>query len=257
MSPVNLTADGHLLTIELDRPAARHALDWATLELLHVAFTRLNEDDELWAGVLTATGTTSFCAGADLKTLPEETARKRREGIAPPSTILHDLTVDKPLICALNGDAHGGGVELALACDLRIAADHVTLALPEARVGLVPAGGATYRLPALVGRSRALQMMFTGTPVDADTALRWGLVDRVVPAQDLRAATGELAADILRCAPLATRAIKRLVGGTVAADQRRQLAAESQALAAIQATADAAEGVAAFRQRREPAWGAR
>ena len=165
---------------------------------------------------------------------------------------MHGLRVRKPLLCAINGDALGGGLELALACDMRIAADHVRLSLPEARVGLIPAGGATYRLPQLIGRGHALRMMLTGEPVSATEAFAWGLVDRVVPSDDLKTATGEWIDTILRSAPLAVQAIKELVDASSPATDA--LAAEAAAIARIQRTADAAEGPLAFRERRAPVW---
>ena len=255
--PVIVTQRDRALCIELNRPAVGNALDWATLEGLHRAFTRLNEDEGLWAGVLTAAGDGMFCVGADLKKLPQQVAEKMKDGIAPPDTIMHGLRVRKPLLCAITGDALGGGVELALACDMRIAADHVRLSLPEARVGLIPAGGATYRLPQLIGRGRALRMMLTGEPVGAIEALEWGLVDRVVPKDDLDAAVGEWIDTILRSAPLAVQAIKELVEASSAATGTEALAAEAAAIARIQRTADAAEGPLAFRERRAPVWSGR
>ncbi|MGF2946022.1 enoyl-CoA hydratase/isomerase family protein [Mycobacterium sp. Lab-001] len=243
-----------VLHIQLNRPTAGNALDWATLEGLHRAFTRLNEDERLWAGVLTATGEAIFCAGADLKALPQQVAEKLKQGIAPPDTIMHGLRVQKPLLCSLNGDAFGGGVELALACDLRIAADHVRLSLPEARVGLIPAGGATYRLPQLIGRGHALRMMLTGEPVCATEALAWGLVDQVVPKDELDGAISEWTEMILRSAPLAVQVIKELVDAAPSMPATAALQAEAAAIARIQRTADAAEGSRAFRERRAPTW---
>ena len=250
--PVIVTERDRALYIQLNRPTVGNALDWDTLEGLHRAFTRLNEDEGLWAGVLTAAGDAMFCAGADLKRLPRQVAEKLKQGIAPPDTIMHGLRVRKPLLCAINGDALGGGLELALACDMRIAADHVRLSLPEARVGLIPAGGATYRLPQLIGRGHALRMMLTGEPVSATEAFAWGLVDRVVPSDDLKTATGEWIDTILRSAPLAVQAIKELVDASSPATDA--LAAEAAAIARIQRTADAAEGPLAFRERRAPVW---
>lgn len=255
--PVIVTQRDRVLCIELNRPAVGNALDWETLEALHRAFSRLNEDEGLWAGVLTAAGDGTFCVGADLKKLPKQAAEKRNEGIAPPDTIMHGLRVRKPLVCAITGDALGGGLELALACDLRIAADHVRLSLPEARVGLIPAGGATYRLPRLIGRGRALRMMLTGESVGAAEALEWGLVDQVVPKADLEAAVGRWIDTVLRSAPLAVQAIKELVDAAATATPADALTAEAAASARVMRTADAAEGPLAFRERRAPVWSGR
>lgn len=252
--PVIVTERDRTLYIQLNRPAAGNALDWATLEGLHRAFTRLNEDHRLWAGVLTAAGDTTFCTGADLKTLPQEVVEKQRQGIPLPETIMHGLRMRKPLLCALNGDAYGGGLELALACDMRLASDHVRLALPEARVGMIPAGGATYRLPQLIGKGNALRMMLTGEPISATEASAWGLVDRVVPKGELAGAVDEWIDMILRSAPLAVQAIKELVDASSATDANAALRAEAVAIARIQRTADAAEGPRAFRERRVPTW---
>jgi enoyl-CoA hydratase/carnithine racemase len=252
--PVVVTERGRTLYIQLNRPGVGNALDWATLEGLQRAFTRLNGDEDLWAGVLTAAGDTVFCTGADLKTLPRQVAEKQKQGIAPPDTIMHGFRVRKPLLCALNGDAFGGGLELALACDMRIAADHVRLALPEARVGVIPAGGATYRLPQLIGRGHALRMMLTGEQISATEAFAWGLVDRVVPKGEFDEAISGWVDTILRSAPLAVQAIKELVDTASSIPATTALKAEAAAIAHIQRTADAAEGSRAFRERRAPKW---
>lgn len=255
--PVVLTERGRALYVHLNRPTVGNALDWATFEGLHRAFTRLNEDEGLWAGVLTAAGDNVFCTGADLKNLPREVFAKQKQGIPLPDTIMHGLRVRKPLLCALNGDAYGGGLELALACDMRIAADHVRLALPEARVGVIPAGGATYRLPQLIGKGNALRMMLTGETVTATDALAWGLLDRVVAKGELDEAITEWVDTILRSAPLAIQAIKELVDASTATHAEAVLEAEATAIAHIQRTADAAEGARAFLERRAPMWSGR
>lgn len=251
--PVVVDERDHVLYVRLNRPQAGNALDWSTFEGLHAAFNRLNDDPDVWVGVLTGTGDEIFCAGADLKSLPREVAEKRKQGIPLPDTIMHNLRVRKPLLCVLNGDAHGGGAELAIACDMRIAADHVRIALPEARVGMIPAGGATYRLPQLIGRGRALRMMMTGEPVSATDAYNWGLVDRVVPRTGLAEATTECVTAILGSAPLAVQTIKELVDTSATANSEL-IDAEAKAIARIQRTADAAEGTRAFLERRPPAW---
>src|SRR5207245_2480497 len=153
----------------------------------------------------------TFCVGADLKRLPTEVASHAAIGRGLPPTPLSGLELTKPVICAVNGDALGGGFELALGFDLRIAAEGARFGFPEARWSLVPAGGGTYRLPRLIGAARTLELMLTGEPISAWQALGWGLVQRVVPAEDLEAATERLVEAILQVGPLAARAIKALV----------------------------------------------
>ena len=169
---------------------------------------------------------------------------------------MHGLRVRKPLLCALNGSALGGGLELALACDMRIAADHLGLLAAEAR-SADPRGGATFRLPRLIGRGHAFRMMLTGEPVSATEAFEWGLVDRVVPKGDFDEAVGGWIDTMLRSAPLAVQAIKELVDASASASATDAMAAEALAIAQIQRTADAAEGPLAFRERRAPVWSGR
>ncbi|HWB65638.1 MAG TPA: enoyl-CoA hydratase-related protein [Mycobacteriales bacterium] len=252
--PVNVDADGRVLRIRLDRPDARNAFDWETLEELCAAFTRLRDDDDVWVGVLTGSGDQAFCTGADLKKLPLQAAEKQAAGIEPPATIMADLDPGKPLVCAVNGDALGGGLELALACDLRIAADHALLGLPEARWSLIPAGGGTQRLPRIIGPARALELMLTATPIPAAQALSWGLVHRVVPADRLAAETAEVVDALLAVGPVAARAIRRLVYDGAELPLAEGLAREREAATTVMRSADAAEGVLSFAQRRAPVW---
>ena len=156
----------------------------------------------------------------------------------------------QPTIAALNGIAYGGGLELALACDLRLAADHVKLAAPEVGIATVPGWGMTTRLATVVGPARAKQMILTGLPIDAERAADWGLVSEVVPAADLDAATDDLAARIAAQAPVAVQVAKELIDAT---RPRTSLEALGGGLTAF--TDDAREGQAAFRERRTPEYG--
>jgi enoyl-CoA hydratase/carnithine racemase len=256
-APVVIARDGHVLRITLNRPEARNALDWESLQSLSSALHQLDHDDELWIGLLTGTGEKSFCAGADLKKLPQQVAEHAAAGAAPPLTPLTGLWVDKPLVCAVNGDALGGGLELALGCDVRLAAEHAVLGLPEARWSLVPAGTGTWRLPREIGRSRATALMMTGRSITATTAAAWGLIDTVAPAAELEKATEALLGSMLDNGPLALRAIKRLVHDAEGRSLGEGVAAEQQAIATLQASADAQEGLLAFLERRTPVWQAR
>jgi enoyl-CoA hydratase/carnithine racemase len=251
---VDVSAEGRVLRIRLNRPQARNCLDWETLEELHAAVVRLRDDNDLWVGVVTGTGDEAFCTGADLKKLPMQIAEKQAAGISVPETLMTGLDPGKPLVCAINGDALGGGLEIALACDLRICADHAKLGLPEARWSLIPAGGGTQRLPRLIGATRALELMLTATPVSAEQALSWGLVNQVVPSADLANASAAMVERLLAVGPLASRAIRRLVREGADLPLVESLAQEAAAATVLMQSADAAEGVTAFAQRRPPAW---
>jgi enoyl-CoA hydratase/carnithine racemase len=252
--PVRIEADGRVLRISLDRPEARNALDWESLEALSAAMVQLDTDDDLWIGVLTGTGDKTFCAGADLKKLPGEIAEQRAKGHSPPPTPLTGAWVKKPLVCALNGDALGGGLELALGCDVRVAADHVLLGLPEARWSLIPAGSGTWRLPREIGKSRAISMMMTGSSVPASTGVKWGLIHSMVPGRDLQIATDEIVASILACGPLAVREIKRLVHEGESRSLAEGIVAEQRAIEVLQTSGDVGEGLMSFIERRAPEW---
>jgi enoyl-CoA hydratase/carnithine racemase len=153
------------------------------------AWRRAEADDDIHVVVVTGAGQQAFCAGADLKSMPRELRELEARGEKLPPTIFKDINLSKPVIAAINGHAAGGGLELALCCDVRIAADHARLGLPESRHGLIPGGGGTQRLPRLIPAARALEMMWLGEMITAEEALRLGLVNQVVPYTELRAAT--------------------------------------------------------------------
>jgi enoyl-CoA hydratase/carnithine racemase len=162
--------------------------------------------------------------------------------------------VPQPSVAAVFGFTLGGGFELALSCDLIVAADSTQLGLPEARVGLVPGGGGTQLLPRKVGSSKAKELIFTGRRMSAQEALALGLVARVVGRSELQAAALELARDIGKSSPVAVREAKRIVDATFGLSLEDAVALESEAWSRVIATADRAEGIAAFNEKREPRW---
>lgn len=241
-------------TVTIDRPEAMNAIDPETGAALGACFARIAEDDAIRAAVLTGAGTRAFSTGADLKktlALDGAYAATAFSG-AGDRGFQEALDCDKPVICAINGYALGGGLELAMTCDIRIAAPHAKLGLPEVKVGTIPGAGGTQRLPRLIGHSDAMMMMLTGDPVDAEEALRIGLVSRVVPADTLIAEAKAIAARIAANAPLSVRAVKRLVrsGADLPLDRAAEL--ERFVWGLLRDTEDRAEGRRAFTEKRKP-----
>ncbi|KTB47998.1 enoyl-CoA hydratase/isomerase family protein [Dehalogenimonas alkenigignens] len=199
---IDFTTDGAVALITLNRPEAYNALDLASLRALSDAVAHFETDPSLRVAVITGTGK-AFCAGADIgETLP---CMKENGTKSLPPTIMRGQTCSKPLIAAINGLALGGGLELALACDIRVAGSSARLGLPEIGLGLIPGWGGTQRLPRLVGGGRAAEMILTGRAIDAAEAERIGLVNKVVPDRELMAAALEMAGVIAEKSPDAVR----------------------------------------------------
>ena len=247
-----VSLDGPVATITLNRPEKLNALTLPMLAALEEALLTIDADPEVRVVVIKGSGAKAFSAGADVvawsSLAPLDMWRTwTRTG----HRVMERLeSLRQPTIAALNGIAYGGGLELALACDLRLAADHVKLAAPEVGIATVPGWGMTTRLATVVGPARAKQMILTGLPVDAERAASWGLVSEVVPAADLDAATDDLAARIAAQAPVAVQVAKELID---ASRPRTSLEALGGGLTAF--TDDAREGQAAFRERRTPEYG--
>ena len=247
-----VSLDGPVATITLNRPEKLNALTLPMLAALEEALLTIDADPEIRVVVIKGSGAKAFSAGADVvawsSLAPLDMWRTwTRTG----HRVMERLeSLRQPTIAALNGIAYGGGLELALACDLRLAADHVKLAAPEVGIATVPGWGMTTRLATVVGPARAKQMILTGLPIDAERAASWGLVSEVVPAADLDAATDDLAARIAAQAPVAVQVAKELIDAT---RPRTSLEALGGGLTAF--TDDAREGQAAFRERRTPEYG--
>jgi enoyl-CoA hydratase/carnithine racemase len=254
--PIRSDVDGHVVTIVIDRPEARNALDPEHNEALAAAFEEFAADPSLRVAILTASGET-FSAGADLKALipPYRAAVERGES---PAWTFGGITaangVGKPLIAAINGHALAGGLELALACDIRIAVPEATLGLAETKWALIPGAGGTQRLPRTVPLGAALELILTGEPIDAAEAHRIGLVNRVVPADALPRAAAELAATIARRGPLAVTAAKQAVHGGPSLDLAAGMELEHALFLDVMGTEDAVEGPRAFAEKRQPVY---
>jgi enoyl-CoA hydratase/carnithine racemase len=238
-----------IVQITLARPERLNALGVAMVDALRRA---VDEATDATVLVLRGSGR-AFSAGADLKERREmgEPAR-RAHNRAINAAVDAVAALAMPTVAALNGLALGGGCELALACDIRIAADTATIGLTEARIGAIPGAGGTQRLPRVVGVSRALDLMFTAEPITARHALEIGLVNRVVAAAEFDAAVARYVALVASRAPSATELLKRVVREGVEKDLAGGLGVERAALAAVLGSADYAEGLAAFAEKRPP-----
>jgi crotonobetainyl-CoA hydratase len=255
--PVRTEASDGVLTITLDRPKA-NAVDAPTSLALYDAFARLEADSDLRVGIVTGGGERFFCAGWDLKAAAagEEADADHGPGGFAGLTELHHRS--KPVIAAVNGLALGGGFELVLAADLAVAADHAEFGFPETGLGIIPDAGGVLRLPRRLPRSLAMELLLTGRRLIAADALDLGLVNDVVPADQLLSAAHDLAARIVRSAPLAVAAVLEVLAATEAGsvDDGYRLMRSGQLTGydAMLASADAREGPAAFAERRPPEW---
>ena len=241
-------------TVRFQRPEALNALrrrDFLDLSR-HLSEARASSD--VSAVVITGSGR-AFSAGEDLHELAETLPGLDESEVRGQVEQLQDLTrlllaIDKPVIAAVNGLAVGVGAEIAVACDLRVAAESARFTFLEASRGLFETNGVTWLLPRMIGRGRALRVMLTGEFVDADTSLAWGLVDAVVPDVDLDAYVHEFAVRLGQGAPLSLALVKRAVTAGLASDLESALALEVEGVLACLATDDLQEGLAAFREGR-------
>jgi crotonobetainyl-CoA hydratase len=255
--PVRAEASGGVLEITLERPPA-NAIDAATSRALHAAFARLESDPGLRVGIVTAAGSRFFCAGWDLKAAAAGEAAGANHGPGGFAGLTEMHGRAKPVIAAVNGIAAGGGFELALAADLVVAAEHADFRLPETGLGIIPDSGGVLRLPRRLPRAVAVELLLTGRPMTAVEASDRGLVNRVVPGDQLMPAAHALAAQITRSAPLAVAAVLEVLEATEGAPVLQGFATLRSGMlpryAAMLASEDAAEGPAAFAARRPAIW---
>jgi E-phenylitaconyl-CoA hydratase len=255
---------GRIGLITINRPEAMNAIDPETTEELSKAWLDFREDPDLWVGILTGAGDKAFSAGADLKKLIPFLAklspiarREREEKFPGLGGITRGLNIWKPIIAAINGFCLAGGLEMALACDLRVAADHATFGLLEVSRGIIPGAGGTQRLPRMIPMAKAMEMILLAQRIDAQEALRLGLVNRVVPLPEVLPTAMKMAEAILQNGPLAVRAAKEAVlrGLSMTLDEGLRLECVLQSY--LLTTEDAIEGPRAFAEKRKPQYKAR
>jgi enoyl-CoA hydratase/carnithine racemase len=246
-----------VLTVTLDRPRARNAINTEMRQALIEIWTEFRDSDEARVGILTGSGDQSFCAGADLKEMGDYyramTPIERREmGTRTPGlgAITRNFDARKPIIAAINGPCLAGGLELALACDIRIAVEHATFGLPEVTRGILPGAGGTQRLPRALPQGVALEMILSGAPIDSESALRWGLVSHVVAAADLLTEATRIAKLIAANGPLAVRAARDAVYQGMTLPLNEALSLEQYHAEPLRLSEDAGEGVQAFIDKR-------
>ena len=249
-----LRADhGAVRVVTVNRPDKLNALNAATLDALHAAFDEAAADDTVRAVVLTGSGPKAFVAGADIAEMNTLTPVQGRDFSLRGQRLMRRIEkMPKPVVAMVNGFALGGGLELAMACHLRIAADTAKVGQPEINLGLVPGFGGTQRLLRLAGRSATMELCLGGAPIDAARALQLGIVNKVVPAAELEAATMKLADQLANAAPLALRGILDCVnvGGECGIEEGLEY--ESAQFGLMFATDDMREGTTAFLERRKP-----
>lgn len=249
-----LVADAEgIRRITVNRPDKLNALNAATLAALQAAFEAAAAEPAVRVVVLTGAGPKAFVAGADIAEMADLRATEGRDFSLRGQKLMRTIeTLPKPVVAMVNGFALGGGLELAMACHLRIAADTARVGQPEINLGLIPGFGGSQRLLRLAGRSATLELCLLGAPIAADRALQLGIVTRVVPAAELEAETGKLAAQLAASAPLALRATLDVVnvGGECGIEEGLQY--ETAQFGLMFATDDMREGTRAFVERRKP-----
>ncbi|MBI4296214.1 MAG: enoyl-CoA hydratase/isomerase family protein [Chloroflexi bacterium] len=243
----------HLAIVTMNRPDAMNAMNVTMRRELGEVYTDFRDDPDSWVLIITGAGDKAFSAGMDLKEMASRLAGGAAVAEAnTPSLMAGNIEIWKPIIAAINGVAVGGGLELALACDIRIMAEHARTGLMEPKRGIVPGGKGSIRLPRLVPLGIAMEMLLSGDLITAQEAYRIGLANQVVPASELMPAAFKMAERFIDCAPLAVQSIKETVIKTVGMPLDQALNARFGIN--IMATEDAREGTAAFAQKRKPVW---
>lgn len=251
---------GHIAFITINRPERMNAHTPASFRELNKIFCEFRDDPELWVAILTGAGERAFSAGNDLKYQAETTAAGREmdwnaaDADGPRGSFTNDFECNKPIIAAVNGYALGGGFEIALACDIIIAADHARMGLPEPTVGLMAGGGGVHRLARQLPLKQAMGYILTGRQMSAAEGYRLGVVNEVVPLADLMATAERWANDILKCAPLSVRASKEAAMKALDLPLTEALTEVFPQQKLLRESEDYIEGPLAFSEKRAPNW---
>ncbi|MFH1383178.1 MAG: enoyl-CoA hydratase-related protein [Chloroflexota bacterium] len=249
---IDYTKEGRVAIFTINRPEALNSMNVQAMQELHDAMVAFRDDPEMWAGIVTGAGERAFCAGADIKDMLPYLKGIRGKPWTFPATPFRGLELYKPLIAAINGMALGGGLEIALSCDLRIASETARFGNPEPNLGLIPGWGATQRLPRVIPWAKAAEILLLAKPIDAQEAYRIGLVNKIVPPDQVMTAAKEWANTICQLAPLAVRAAKEAMLRGYSMPLEDGLKLESALFDYLLGTEDHAEGSAAFVEKRKP-----
>jgi enoyl-CoA hydratase/carnithine racemase len=254
---VDYEKEGRIAIFTINRPQAMNAMNMEAIRELNEAMADFRDDPELWVGIITGAGDRAFCGGADIKDTLSFMKEHRRDQWAFPPTIMRGFELWKPLIAAINGLALGGGLEIALSCDIRIAAENARLGTPEVNLSLIPGWGGTQRLPRMVPWCKAAEILLMGRPIDAQEAYRIGLVNKVVPQAEVMTTAKEWAKVICQAGPLAVRAAKEAMirGSSMTLEDGLRL--ENSLVAYLMGTEDFTEGTTAFVEKRKPVYKAK
>lgn len=251
MAIIEYSKEGKIGIFIINRPEALGALTVDGMRQLQKTLLDFRDDDELLVGIITGTGDRVFSAGVDIKDYLSFIKRTTDKPWQRPTGIIRGLNIWKPLIAACNGLTIGGGLELALACDIIIASENSTFSLPEVKIGLIPGGGGTQRLPRTIPKRIAAEMIFTGKTIDAQEAFRIGLVNKVVPFADLMDEARNMAETICKNAPLAVKAAKEVMVRGLELPLEAALQLEDNFQTNIMSTDDFAQGMKAFAEKRQ------
>jgi len=253
---IRFTVEDHVARVTIERPDRMNAIDEAAETELIRVWTAIEQDDSVRCVVLTGAGERAFCTGADMKQSGNKTGLEYWAAARPGGFggLALRETLDVPVIARVNGHALGGGMEMVLGCDIVVAAEKATFGLPEPRVGRLALDGGIALLPRRMPHVWAMGMLLTGRRVSAAEALRFGLVNEVVPLAELDQAVDRWVADILACAPLSLRAIKQMVRGGAGLSPQEAQRLRLPALVAALQSIDQDEGVRAFVEKRAPQW---
>lgn len=248
---IRYTIDGPMALITIDRADKRNAISLDTLDELQVAVGFAADDDAIRVITITGAGDVAFASGSDLSEVLHRDFKKALEPIVQGLAEQLERT-PKPTIAAINGICMGGGLEVALGCDLRIATPNARFATPEGKLGIIPGGGATARLPRIVGRGWGMEMLLMGDPIDAERALQIGLITRIVPPEELLPEARRMADHLASFAPFVPRTMKAMVHFGMEASLAGALMLEKYAQGALVQTEDKVEGINAFLEKRDP-----
>nr|WP_010530743.1 enoyl-CoA hydratase [Lentibacillus jeotgali] len=245
----------HIAVLTLNRPEAMNAMSKRLLDELNELVQKINEDNSIRCTIITASGEKAFCAGADLKErkgMTEDQVVEAVQYIGRTAANIENMKM--PVIAAINGAAFGGGLELALACDIRIAADHVKLGLTETSLAIIPGAGGTQRLPRLIGAGQAKRLIFSAKPILAEEAFQLGIAEQVATSDDLLQEAIDMVQSIVKNGPVALRQAKLAINKGLQTDITTGLSIEHLCYKETVSTDDRLEGLYAFKEKRKPVY---